>query len=174
MRFIEHIIEPTKLLLAWQASDEKHRIRYIVAELNRVGEEISLTYLPKTNDFAKAQEHGFEAYPAFQDINKTHHNVLDAFMRRLPPRTRGDFPQYLEGLRLRMNAQISDFALLGYSGAKLLSDGFSLIHPFDHVNGSCELLLEAAGYRHIQQQDKMAIQKEEISNCIGIKKYYLC
>jgi hypothetical protein len=42
--------------------------------------------------------------------------------------------------------------------SKLLSDGFSIIHPFDNVNSSCELLLEAAGYRHIQQQGKRAIQ----------------
>ncbi len=43
MRFIEHIIEPTKLLLAWQSSDENHRKRYIVAEITRVGDVISLS-----------------------------------------------------------------------------------------------------------------------------------
>ncbi len=172
MRFIEHIIEPTKLLLAWQASDEKHRTRYIVAELNRMDKEISLVYLTQTSDFIKAKEHGFEAYPAFPDVNKTYHNVLDAFMRRLPPRTRGDFPQYLEGLRLKPDVQISDFALLGYSGAKLLSDGFSLIHPFDNVDGSCELLLEAAGFRHIQQNkanihiDEQAFFSKEFNEAI--------
>lgn len=46
---------------------------------------------------------------------------------------------------------MSDFALLGYSGAKLLSDGFSIIHPFSNVDFACELLLEAAGFRHIQK-----------------------
>jgi hypothetical protein len=29
-----------------------------------------------------------------------------------------------------------------------MSDGFSIIHPFNNVDGLCELLLEAAGYRH--------------------------
>ncbi|HEX4044328.1 MAG TPA: hypothetical protein VHZ76_01510 [Gammaproteobacteria bacterium] len=67
----------------------------------------------------------------------------------------------LEGLRLQADVQISDFALLGYSGAKLLSDGFSIIHPFAHANGPCELLLEAAGYRHIQQSDKAIIQIDD-------------
>lgn len=151
MRFIDHIIEPTKLLLAWQSSDEKHRTRYIVAELNRSDNNVNLTYLVNTDDFHRAQEKGFQSYPAFQDINKVHSNVLDAFMRRLPPRTRGDFSQYLEGLRLRPDVQLSDFALLGYSGAKLLSDGFSIIHPFNNVNDACELLLEAAGFRHLQK-----------------------
>ena len=89
---------------------------------------------------------------AFQDINKTHHNVLDAFMRRLPPRTRGDFSQYMEGLRLKPDTQLSDFALLGYSGAKLPSDGFSIIHPFNGADGQFEFLLEAAGFRHIQKK----------------------
>ena len=157
MRFIEHIIEPTKLLLAWQSSDEKHRIRYIVAELNRVGDEINLMYLVNTEDFRKAQSRGFESYPAFQDTNKVHHNVLDAFMRRLPPRTRGDFSLYLEGLRLKPETQFSDFALLGYSGAKLPSDGFSIIHPFNNVESACELLIEAAGFRHIKKDHDIEI-----------------
>lgn len=82
-------------------------------------------------------------------------------MRRLPPRTRGDFPQYLEGLRLKPNVEISNFGLLGYSGAKLLSDDFSIIHPFDHTEGPCELLLEAAGYRHLQNQNKTSIQIDQ-------------
>src|ERR1700733_7711833 len=85
-------------------------------------------------------------------------------MPRLPPRTRGDFPQYLEGLRLHPTVQISEFALLGYSGAKLLSDGFSIIHPFNNTEGACELLLEAAGYRHIEGNDKTAIQLNDLAS----------
>lgn len=162
MHFIEHIIEPNKLLLAWQSSDEEHRTRYIVAELNRAkNDQIMLAYLVNTDDFRKAQSKGFESYPAFPDINKTYDNVLDAFMRRLPPRTRGDFPQYLEGLRLKPDLQLSDFALLGYSGAKLPSDGFSIIHPFNSVLGACELLVEAAGYRHIKKNNDIKINTND-------------
>lgn len=110
MRFIEHIIEPTKLLLAWQSLDESHRARYIVAELNRNGDKIDLTYLTHTKDFQEATSKGFEGYPAFQDTNKMHSNVLDAFMRRLPPRARGDFIQYLEvlitGVRPSLNTSL--------------------------------------------------------------------
>jgi len=43
MRFIEHIIEPNKLLLAWQASDEKHRTRYVVRILNKIEKYIEKT-----------------------------------------------------------------------------------------------------------------------------------
>lgn len=152
MHLIEHIIEPQKLLLAWQSSDERQCTRYIVAELERTLEnKVDLTYLKNSQDFCKAKEMGFESYPAFNDINEIYHDVIDAFMRRLPPRTRGDFSQYMEGFRLRPDARLSDFALLGYSGAKLPSDGFSIINPFYNVNTEFELLLEAAGYRHLRK-----------------------
>jgi hypothetical protein len=155
IQFIEHIIEPSKLLLAWQTMDENHRTRYIVGEIDRHADgKISLKYLTQSEDFKNAQSHGFESYLAFPEITKTYDsNVLDAFMRRLPPRTRGDFKQYLEGLRINPEAKLSNFALLGYSGAKLPSDSFSLIHPFSHVNEACELLTEAAGFRHIKNVD---------------------
>lgn len=158
MQFIEHIIEPSTLLLAWQSADENHRTRYIVAEILRgQSGQITLRYLQNTPDFNKAQTRGFEAYPAFQNIDLIYDNVLDAFMRRLPPRTRGDFSQYLEGLRLKPNAQLSDFALLGYSGAKLPTDGFSIIHPFNNVKQNCELLVEAAGFRHLKKNTDIKI-----------------
>lgn len=166
MHFIEHIIEPTKLLLTWRATDERYHPRYVVAELNRVGNEITLQYLRESKDFSNAQREGFTGYPAFQDMAETHSNVLDAFMRRLPPRTRGDFKQYLEGLRLKPDAQLSDFALLGYSGAKLPNDGFSIIHPFNDANGPCELLLEATGYRKINKSDGFEINIGDAANFV--------
>jgi len=170
MHFIEHIIEPTELFLAWQSLDENNRTRYIVAKLAGIGEEINLTYLRDTKDFQEAQNLGFEGYPAFHNINEIHHNVLDAFMRRLPPRKRGDFPQYLEGLRLKPDVEISNFALLGYSGARLPSDGFSIIHPFNNVKGPCELLLEAAAYRHTLEEHNFEVQ---IGNqAIFCKEFY--
>jgi hypothetical protein len=159
MNFIEHIIEPSELLLAWQSLDEKHRTRYIVGKLLRNDDgEITLKYLDGTNDFNNAKNKGFEGYPAFQDVDQTYYNVLDAFMRRVPPRKRGDFAQYLEGLRIKPGTQLSDFALLGYSGARLPSDGFSIIHPFNNVSGPCELLLEAAGYRHVSNEHNFKVQ----------------
>lgn len=175
MQYIEHIIEPTKLLLAWQSLDETHRTRYIVAELDQTETGVTLTYLVDTNDFRSAQEKGFESYPAFQDITRQHHNVLNTFMRRLPPRSRADFAQYLAGMRLKPDSVLSDFALLGYSGAKLLSDGFSLIHPFNNVNDECELLLEIVGFRHIAEIDRekvvadapvtfFVVDKHEVTN----------
>jgi hypothetical protein len=163
MRLIKHIIEPTRLLLAWQSSNETHRFRYIVAELSQVGNETILTYLSKTKDFRMALEKGFEGYPAYPLTQEVYHQVLDTFMRRLPPRTRGDFAQYLEGLRLPSNVKLSDFALLGYAGAKLLSDGFSIIHPFDNVSTSFELLIEVVRFRHLPEEQKVINIEDQVS-----------
>jgi len=57
----------------------------------------------------------------------------------------------MEGLRLKPDIHLSNFALLGYPGAKLPSDGFSIIHPFNDAKSEVELILEAAGFRHIQK-----------------------
>lgn len=153
MHFIEHIVEPTRLYLAWQSASEDCRTRFIVGELFKEdGGVVSLRYFIGTKDINEAIKAGFDGYLAFPTLEKIHHNVLDSFLRRIPPRERGDFTQYLEGLRLHPDVQLSDFALLGYSGARLLSDGFSLIHPFDKVSGPCELMTEVAGFRHYATQ----------------------
>lgn len=97
--YIEHLVEPTKLLVTWQ--DNRERTRYVVAELIRTNDKVTFRYLVDTDDFRKAGEHGFECYPAFKNVHETHEiGVLDSLMRRLPPRTRADFPQYLENFRI--------------------------------------------------------------------------
>ncbi len=166
--FIEHIIEPTKLLMTWQ--DNQERTRYVVAELNRVDDKIKLQYLVDSNDFLKARSCGFEYYPAFQNINETYESgVLDSLMRRLPPKSRADYAQYLEGFRIQPNTNLSDFALLGYTGARLPSDGFAIVNPFYEINTSFEFLLEAAGYRYISNlkidyDDRVSFRKEFDNN----------
>lgn len=150
LHYIEHLIEPDKLLMTWQ--DNIERTRYVVAELKRNGDKISLHYLINSKDFQAAQERGFNYYPAFQNIQEPHENgVLDSLMRRLPPKTRADYSQYLEGFRINPSDsnKLSDFALLGYTGAKLPSDNFAIINPFNNIKDSFEFLLEAAGYRYI-------------------------
>jgi hypothetical protein len=69
-------------------------------------------------------------------------------MRRLPPRSRPDYGAYLAALRLSEIPEISDFALLGYSEAKLPSDGFSLVDTLSEKPAPFEFLFEVAGYRY--------------------------
>ena len=148
MRYIEHIVDPAKILLSWQPSD---RGRYIVAELRRNGDDAGLVYLRNSEEYANAMKKGFDGeYPGFPK-DKDHSNALAVFMRRLPPRGRTDFDKFLEAIRIRPGTTISDFTLLGYAGAKLPGDDFFIIHPFDRAEPPFEFLLLVAGYRHYQE-----------------------
>lgn len=146
--FIEHLVEPERLLLYWQARESQQRKRYCVGQLVTKDGQVVLQYANDT-EAAEAKEMGFEGYPAFPLKTKEHHHqVLEAFKRRLPPRSRGDFSRYLTLRAIPAEAEISNFALLGYSGAKLPNDGFELVHPFDDPPKAFEVLLEVAGFRH--------------------------
>ena len=148
MRHIEHIVEPDRLLLSWQSVDLHHRQRKIVAELVRNGDSADLVYLNDSSEFSEAKELGFNGYPGFVIEKTNHENVLPSFMKRLPPRSRGDFNRFLDALRIKSDAVISDFALLGYAGAKLPDDDFTVIHPFDNAVVPFELMVDIQGYQH--------------------------
>lgn len=149
MNRIKHVTDPERLLLVWQAPDGKSRARYVVGELCQCEWQVIFRYLPETEEFKSACSEGFVCYPAFRKTSLEYtQGVLDSFLRRLPPRKRGDFGKYLERWRLDVNVEISDFALLGHTGAKLPNDGFSLINPFDHIELPHEFYIEVAGFRH--------------------------
>jgi len=151
MNLITHAIEPRRLYLTWQGPEDSDRTRRIVAELLKTNHAIELRYLTQSEDFRKARENGFEGYPAFPKTDRVYkEGVIETLMLRLPPRERSDFDRYLESFRISPTALISDFALLGYSGAKLPSDGFCIVHPFDEVDEPCELLTEVAGFRYYE------------------------
>jgi hypothetical protein len=58
MKYIEHIIEPEKLLLSWQTSQlGQNRGRMFVAELIHKGEDADLVYLFDSDEFLVAQSH---------------------------------------------------------------------------------------------------------------------
>lgn len=148
-RFIEHLVEPRRLLLYWQARESKNRSRYRVGQLVKRDDQVLLQYDLDGPEMAEAKAMGFQGYPAFPLEQAEHrHQVMDAFKRRLPPRSRRDFTRYLELRAIPAGAEISDFALLGYSGAKLPNDGFELVHPFDDPPEAFEVLVEVAGFRH--------------------------
>lgn len=150
MKLVEHIFEPKRLLLAWQAPEGLDRTRFIVGELQKHHDNVTFRYTSESEDFEKAQRLGFRIYPAFKHTNVEYREgVLETFMRRLPPKSRRDFGRYLELYRLPKDQSISDFGLLGYTGAKLPTDGFSIVNPFDGLSGPCEFLLEIAGFRYL-------------------------
>jgi hypothetical protein len=164
MKYIEHIIEPKKLLLSWQTSQPgKNRTRMFVAELVRKGDDADLVYLFDSKEFRKAQSLGFKEYPGFSSKQQIHEKVLFAFIKRLPPRSRGDFGKYLDSLRIQNEAVISGFALVGYSGAKLPDDDFEVINTFENAIPPFEFLMNIQGYRYYAQQlpfDNITLEQE--------------
>ncbi|MHB8253726.1 MAG: HIRAN domain-containing protein [Acidiferrobacter sp.] len=157
MHLIEHTFNPARLLLVWQAP--KGGSLFVVGELRDRGGVVVFQYLRGTNDLKEALVEGFSYYPAFPKPESEYtEGVMDAFMHRLPPRSRADYSKYLEQWRLPADAELSDFALLGYAGAKLPSDGFSVVWPLDEVTAPGEILLEVAGFRYQNVKlDELAI-----------------
>lgn len=157
---IERLVEPRKLLLAWQAPDSRDsdRFRWVVAVIEANGENCTLRYLRdgaefrtlnQGREFAELRSLGYEGYPAFSLTRPVHdEGVVHTFMRRLPPRSRSDFPEYEHQFRLSPELELSDFALLGQTGAMLPSDGFSVVDPLAPEASHCDLMLEIAGYRY--------------------------
>ncbi|HWU13256.1 MAG TPA: HIRAN domain-containing protein [Caulobacter sp.] len=157
--WIEHIGEPTRLVLAWQAPvEQKDRVRWAVGELSRAASGGQFRYFDGA-EFAELnggrspddlRACGYFGYPAFDVAEKGvfASGVMDAFMRRLPPRGRSDFSRYLEHFRVRPSSSFSDFALLGLTEARLPGDGFSLIDPLDVDEVERDLVFEIAGHRH--------------------------
>lgn len=165
MRLIQQIYEPKRLLLAWQASSDaqppnynKSGKRYIVGELTRDENngQVNLRYFRNNSSFVEAvDKYDFKGHGAYSANQDSYEDVLEVFLKRIPPRTRSDFEDYLKFFRIapRLKDEISDFALLGYTGAKLPGDGFSLIYTFENVSPPCEVPIEIAGFRHHQGMD---------------------
>lgn len=159
-RWIEAVCEPQSLLLAWQSADlrPESRYRWAVGEVRRHHAGLSFRYFDRGQefrehnqgkDFAELRELGYSGYPAFHSSKEIHlQGVESALLRRLPPRNRSDFGEYIERFLLRPTICFSDLALLGRTEATLPSDGFSLIDPLDSSKSRCDLLLEVAGFRY--------------------------
>lgn len=152
MNYIEHIIKPERLLLSWIPA-MGHRMNRIVAEVTREGDTASLRYLCGDEDFEKALHEGFQGYPYLPVKSEKYNDILDVFVKRLPPRTRADFHKYMDSIRIKPDTLIDDFTLLGYSGAKLPDDDFSLIHPMESAVLPFEFLMDVSGTRYVKNKN---------------------
>ncbi|QDM19230.1 HIRAN domain-containing protein [Tardiphaga sp. vice278] len=157
--WLENVSEPTSLYLAWQAPDHfGKRFRWAVGTVKPGADGWVLRYFEHGaefeafNDGKKYEEIlslGYAGYAAFSTKVRVHTaGVAEALSRRLPPRGRADFDEYMKHFRLPQGLQISNFALLGKTEATLPSDGFSLVDPLDGNVVRCDLLTEVAGFRY--------------------------
>ena len=162
--WIEFAPQPKELLLVWQAPRHyKDRSRWVVGRLRETDEGVAFEYIqePEFSELnlgrSQSELHvaGYAGYPAF-DLKKGQRQVfqesaLEAFMRRLPPSARSDFPDYLAHHRLKTSNSLSPFSILAVTEARLPSDGFSLIDPLDAKSEWLDTLIEIAGFRHVRE-----------------------
>jgi hypothetical protein len=164
-QYVDHIVEPKRLLLAWQAPDHMgNRRRWVVGHVDVGSTPWQMSYL-KGEGFEKANLHatystiialGYEGYPAFPlrgSAGPFKESVRETFMRRLPPRSRADFPAYIARFGFRNADGLSDAALLAYTEAKLPSDGFSLVGELEPTTTTGDLIFDVAGTRHQSSGD---------------------
>ena len=153
MTTLHHIVEPTRLLMTWQPLDMNapSRTRRVIGEVCQESSgRIVFHYLKNTPDFEAARETGFKGFPAFRlEDDEVRQGVIESLLRRLPPRNREDFAEFLAQHRLPCPFNYSDMALLGYTGARLPSDGFALVPDFSQNSVPCDYLMEVAGLRHV-------------------------
>lgn len=158
MRKLEYIVEPESLLLSWQ--DPVSRNRYTVGQVTHENGGYSFRYL-QGNDLEEAKRSGFKGYTAFKHFDQVYRfGVMESFMTRLPPRSREDFDKFLDYWHIDsgLKSSISDFALLGYTGAALPRDGFRFMPVFP-VLPRLEFIVEVAGHRY---QDNVCEIGEEV------------
>ena len=164
--WIETVVEPERQILAWQGADLcGDRYRWAVGEISAQGGAHQFRYFEEGPEFAALNDGkpfaalraaGYVGYPAFElKAGCFERDVMSAFRRRLPARERSDYADYLEHFRLTPKVRASDFALLGLTGAKLPSDGFSIVDPLEDARPARDLFLEVAGYRHYAEASRL-------------------
>lgn len=154
---LRYIVEPDRLLMTWQPQEDEaapRTRRVIGVVLRRSNDTFGFRYLTDTEDYREAVSCGFKGFPAFkQQDAEINQGVVEALTKRLPPRKREDFGEYLTLHRLPSPFPASDFALLGYTRARLPSDGFELTPVFSPDKVPCELIIELAGTRYVLGSD---------------------
>ena len=138
------------------------RTRRVIGEVvpGNGSSDVVFRYFSAGDDLKAAKAAGFKGFPAFrlEDV-ETRHGVLESLMRRLPPRNREDFGDYLRLHGLAAPFELSDLALLAYTGARLPSDGFALVPEFPPDALPCDYVMEVAGTRHVLQDDLSSLHE---------------
>jgi hypothetical protein len=173
MHWIEHPSDPRELLLAWQAAPSvQDRSRWAVGRLWLDGAEAIFQYL-EADEFSKLnlgrslgqlRTAGYSGYPAFE-VNRRppggfRGHVLAAFLRRVPPSSRQDYPRYLEYFRVQPGTRLSPMSLLAITEGRLPSDGFSLVDPLDPALSTVDALFEIAGFQHVRSDDMLRADQQ--------------
>ena len=141
MKYISKIVEPKKLWLMWQDNTpgrRRHKVGILTKE--------KFEYL--FDELQPAKDAGFDGYPAFPLDNKEYQNALKTFLGRCPPKYRRDYNVYLKAFGLNPDndevKNMSDFSLLGYTGAFLHSNPFTLVNDYLDRDDSFDFILQVS------------------------------
>lgn len=121
------------IYLTWRKDLKKER--HIIGKLSRNNGRYSFSYI-KENIKNLQASNSFHPYPAFQETDEFYtENVLEIFGGRLLNPQRRDYEDFLTYWGAN-NYKNDTFALLGLTGAKLLTDNFEFIAPHTEVPAS--------------------------------------
>ena len=137
---------------SYNNKDQNHTgKRYIVGEIVKENNSYTLNYFDNINfsEDAKEQYSGFVAFD--MNTKKSYDNgVMELFQKRLPPKQRQDYSDYLRSNRINENLKnnLDSFTLIGLTGGQIEGDGFSFQPVIDVNNNNFQVFFNIAGFRH--------------------------
>ena len=142
------------LFLAWEDSDRGSW--FPIGRLTFNGKEYQFNY---TNGVLEAKlKCGFKPLPSFPDFNNvyTSQKLFPLFSNRVMPRSRPDYPEFVEWLNIPKHED-DPIALLARSGGKRVTDKFEVFPcPEPDEKGRYRIHFFAHGLRHLP---KWAIER---------------
>ncbi len=146
---IENPIQTQRALLTWRRPFNYggQRDRYAVAEL--VQEQNRVRFSWRADAVEAARANGFNGYPGLTgSLGENSYDAIGVLLRRLPPRDRHDFSDYLQKFGVTSGANLSDLSLLAYTGARVVSesDGFGVAETFDGFDRPFRYIFDIAGF----------------------------
>lgn len=165
-------IQTRRALLTWQRPLEQpgSRDRFAVAELLQCEGGVAFSYLDE-EALAPALDAGFGGYPGLA-LGEAHEadTALDVLVRRLPPRVRPDFDDFMETFGLSPQADFSGLSLLAYTGARLTGDSFGVTETFEGFDRPFRYVFDVSGYRHYRNDapdlaiDEPVVFRHDVTN----------
>lgn len=169
MNIIMNFFDPSRLLISWQqptGSGVGHsRKKFVVAELYKSEQNVFFRYRFDSKDLQDAMSMDFVGHPSFAITDESHTgpNILNTFLKRLPPRNRSDYGEYLRSFCLPANFDGSEFSLLAYTGAKLPSDTFEIYPDLSTISPPYEFIIELAGTRYLNTDLTLLSEGEAVT-----------
>ena len=140
---------PSELLMVWK--DPETRQRFVVGELKEEGGSFSFRYVNPALE--EAQQHGFQNYPAFPDLDAVYEQptLFQPIVNRLPRPKRPDYALILE--RYGIDPSSSLMEILEATRGRIPTDTFEFVRKVQYVaDAPFRLDFEIAAARYYDLQ----------------------